>query len=73
MTLSTKSKLEATSDKHIKYLEEQLGIHLDGHLLDDALEYLIEKNDHPVIDEILDDICELKAKVKVSVDISYED
>ena len=73
MTLSTKSKLEATADTHFKYLEEQLGIHLDGHLLDDAIEYLIEKNDHPLINEILDDICDLKAKVKVSVKISYED
>ena len=62
MTISTKSKLEATSNKYIKYLEQQIGIHMDGHLLDDCLEYLIEKNEgfHPVIDEILDDICSLK-------------
>ena len=73
MTISTKSKLEATSNKYIKYLEQQIGIHMDGHLLDDCLEYLIEKNDHPVIDEILDDICSLKANVQVSVKISYEE
>ena len=54
-------------------LENTLANYLGGCTLDDLLEYLDGDLDNPFEQEILEDICYGKAKVKVSVAISYKD
>jgi len=53
-------------------LENTLADYLKGGSLDDLLEYLDGDLDNPFEQKILEDICDAKAKIKVSVKISYE-
>ena len=54
-------------------LENTLADYLQGGSLDDLLEYLDGDLDNPFEQKILEDICDAKAKIKVSVEISYDD
>ena len=54
-------------------LENTLADYLQGGSLDDLLEYLDGDLDNPFEQKILEDIYDAKAKIKVSVEISYED
>ena len=71
MTVTSNVKSEAISDR--ESLENTLADYLGGCALNDLLEYLDGDLDNPFEQEILEDICEAKAKIKVSVEISYED
>ena len=53
-------------------LENTLADYLQEGSLDDLLEYLDGDLDNPFEQKILEDICDAKAKIKVSVKISYE-
>ena len=54
-------------------LENTLADYLQGGSLDDLLEYLDGDLDNPFEQKILEDIYDAKAKIKVSVAISYDD
>ena len=71
MTLSSKCLSKDTSIEKTD-LENLIAETLEGACLDDTLEYL-DSFDNPLTQEIFDDVCEAKAKIKVSVDISYDD
>ena len=81
MTLSTKAKFEAKFNQYKTMIQDDIAYFLSGSYLDDVIEGLTEDAhevdklhfNHPLLSEIVCDIADAKAKVKVSVDISYED
>ena len=84
MTLTSKAKFEATANKYKTMIENDLTEYLCGDDFEDLIEGLTEdahyvaenknfEGMHPLLNELLVDIADGNAKVKVSVDISYDD
>ena len=84
MTVSSKAKFEATANKFKTMIENDLTEYLSGDDFEELIEGLTEDahycaankycwDTHPLLNELLVDIADGNAKVKVSVDISYED
>ena len=71
MTVSSNVNPVPLSDR--ESLENTLATYLAGCTLNDLLEYLDGDLDNPFEQKILEDICDATAKIKVSVEISYDD